>query len=476
VELLEQGRSVLWTQALNVRSDLTRLAGKDPGLAERLSSIREVLDTPMPEAAPLVSGPAGGTAPVVGRARPQQDAADLRRRKAREWDDVLAQVRALEGFEHFLAAVPYAELAAVAVDGPVVIVNASRHGCHALIVDASSEQVRVVDLPRMSLDAAVDQANGMLGALEGAAGPRRPFRDREKDRHAILDVLDWLWDVIAEPVLTARGHSSIPDTGGPWPRVWWCPTGPLTVLPIHAAGHHPRLRTATAGSTDCVLDRVISSYTPILTALTRTRQPPVPAPVRQLTIGMPTTPGLPPLPAVPAEMKVVARHFPPGEVNHQLVESQATRAAVLGAIATHSWVHLACHASQQQADPTRSGFALWGATLTITDLAGQPTQRRDLAFLSACETATGSVRHFDEAIHLAAAMQFLGYRHIIATMWTIADPPSPHVVNTVYTTLTWDGRPDSGRAAEALHQAIRSLRQIDPTNPLVWAPYIHLGI
>ena len=74
--------------------------------------------------------------------------------------------------------------------------------------------------------------------------------------------------------------------------------------------------------------------------------------------------------------------------------------------------------------------------LTITDLAAQPTQRRDLAFLSACQTAAGSVRHLDEAIHLAAAMQFLGYRHVIATMWTIADSPAPHVADTVYTALT----------------------------------------
>ena len=109
---------------------------------------------------------------------------------------------------------------------------------------------------------------------------------------------------------------------------------------------------------------------------------------------------------------------------------------------THSWVHLACHASQQQADPARSGFALWDGTLTITDLAAQPTQHRDLAFLSACQTATGSIRHLDEAIHLAAAMQFLGYRHVIATMWTIADPPAPRIADTVYTALTEDGQPD----------------------------------
>ena len=87
---------------------------------------------------------------------------------------------------------------------------------------------------------------GCCGALAGAADPGRAFLDREKDRHAILDVLDWLWDVIAEPVLTALGHTSAPETGSPWPRVWWCPTGPLTVLPIHAAGHHPRLRTAAS--------------------------------------------------------------------------------------------------------------------------------------------------------------------------------------------------------------------------------------
>jgi CHAT domain-containing protein len=220
---------------------------------------------------------------------------------------------------------------------------------------------------------------------------------------------------------------------------------------------------------------VISSCTPTLTALIRARQPAAGTGVRQLTVGMPATPGQSPLPAVPAELKVLARHFPPGNGSRQLAGPQATRAAVLIAIADHSWVHLACHASQQHADPARSGFNLWDGTLTIADLAAQPTQGRDLAFLSACQTAAGSVRHLDEAIHLAAAMQFLGYRHVIATLWTINDSPAPHLADTVYTTLTQDGKPDPGSAAEALHHAIHTLRQTDPTNPLLWAPYIHLG-
>jgi CHAT domain-containing protein len=138
-------------------------------------------------------------------------------------------------------------------------------------------------------------------------------------------------------------------------------------------------------------------------------------------------------------------------------------------------VHFACHASQQHSAPASSGFALSDGTLTINELTAQPAREKDLAFLSACETAMVSVRHLDEAIHLAAAMQFLGYRHVIATMWTVADSPAPLVVSTFYTALQADGQMDTGLSAEALHHAVRSLRQVHPTNPMLWASYIHLG-
>jgi hypothetical protein len=478
VELLEQGRSVLWTQALNLRSDITLLATEAPELAGRLDNIRAILDSPVPETAPTLSERAATGGPDVVRTLQQQDAADLRRRKAREWDEVLTQVRALPGFEYFLTAIPYPYLKTAATGGPVVIVNASRYGCHALIVDDGNDQPRVVSLPNLSLDSATEHADGMLAALAGTTHGRA-FQGREQDRHAVLDVLNWLWDVIAEPVLTELGHTGTPWAGNPWPRVWGCPTGPLAVLPIHAAGHHPRQRTAASGSADCVLDRVISSYTPTLAALARARQPAPATPVRQLSVGMPDTPGSASLPGVRAELEVLAYLFPPGAVNHQLTGPQATRADVLAAMATHSWVHLACHSSQQHADPASSGFVLWDGTLTVTDLAGQPARHRDLAFLSASETAAGGLRHADEAIHLAAAMQFLGYRHVIAAMWTIADAPAPDVADAFYTALNRGGwprdEPDPGRAAEALHYAIRSLRQAHPSDPQLWAPYVHLG-
>jgi CHAT domain-containing protein len=39
------------------------------------------------------------------------------------------------------------------------------------------------------------------------------------------------------------------------------------------------------------------------------------------------------------------------------------------------------------------------------------------AFLSACETAQGDREQPDQAIHLAAAMLFTGFRSVVATMW-----------------------------------------------------------
>jgi hypothetical protein len=36
-------------------------------------------------------------------------------------------------------------------------------------------------------------------------------------------------------------------------------------------------------------------------------------------------------------------------------------------------------------------------------------------------------------------------------------------------------KPDAARAPHALHHAVTRLRQAVPGEPLLWAPYIHLG-
>jgi len=478
VEVLEQGRSVLWTEALHLRSDLTRLREHDPDLAARLDEVRRELDRPLPNTAvgrPEVLS-AERQAAVV-RAAQEQTVAD-RRHLARQWDDLIAQVRRIDGFENFLQAIPFTELAAAAAGGSVVIVNVSQLGCHALIVTANGDPgVQKVPLPDLTHADAVDRANTLLGVLSRADQTGRPFLDAEADRHAVFDVLDWLWRVIAVPVLDTLRPATPPGGGAALPRVWWCPTGPLTMLPLHAAGHYSRTTTVPTPPEQTVPGRVVSSYTPTLTGQRRAREAPAvpPGAARQLVVGMPIAPGQQPLPAVPAELQVLTDYFPPPRQARHLVAEQATRETVQSVLADYPWVHLACHAYQNQANPDSSAFALWDGPLTLAGLTTLRTRRAELAFLSACQTAAGTSRLPDEALHLAAAMQLLGYRHVIASLWTIADAPTPDVAKGVYAPLSHTGHPDASQAAEALHHAVEALRNANPDRPLLWAPYIHIG-
>ena len=50
-ELLEQGRGILWSQLLDGRTDLARLAAAAPRLAERMDDVRRRLDEAVPGSA-----------------------------------------------------------------------------------------------------------------------------------------------------------------------------------------------------------------------------------------------------------------------------------------------------------------------------------------------------------------------------------------------------------------------------------------
>ena len=101
----------------------------------------------------------------------------------------------------------------------------------------------------------------------------------------LSEVLEWLWDAAAAPVLHQLGHVAAHETGQPWRRIWWIPGGLLGLLPLHAAGYHRR------GTGETVLDRVVSSYTPTVRALAHARDHAAEwAPRRTLIVAMPTTP------------------------------------------------------------------------------------------------------------------------------------------------------------------------------------------
>lgn len=94
-----------------------------------------------------------------------------------------------------------------------------------------------------------------------------------------------------------------------------------------------------------------------------------------------------------------------------------TVSSVMAKVPEANVLHLACHGHQDPTQPLASGFVMSDGMLTIAKLMSLNLDRAFLAFLSACDTAKGDVAQPDQAIHLAAAMLFAGFRSVIGTMW-----------------------------------------------------------
>ncbi|XRQ08752.1 CHAT domain-containing protein [Actinomadura welshii] len=450
LRLLEQGRGVQWTQLLELRSDLSRLEEADADLAAEMVAVREALDRA-----------------ETGTTAPQQDdswrprVADERMRSAERWDELLEQARELLGRD-FLNTPDTADLLRAAEHGPVAVVNPSTWGSHALIVTA--DDVRAVPLPDLTEDAVVENANLFMRTITAFDDPRRSLGEFPELERTITDVLAWLWDAAAEPVLAEFGIAGVPD--GDWPRVRWCPTGPLTVLPLHAAGRHD-------AEGQSVLDRAVSSYVPTLRAAGRAAAAAGerPAP-RLLHIAAPAPPGFPPVTGLRQDRELLARLLP--EDRRTLLTGPGIDAdKAYSASQTHSVLHFSGHATQDLVHPYRGGLRVGDDILTVGRLsAGRPGE---LAFLAACRTALGGVLIPDEVVTIAAAFNHAGWRHVIGTLWPVGGRVAAKVAADVYPGIVADGDIHPERAALALHLAVRRHRARRRNRPSQWAAFLHLG-
>jgi CHAT domain-containing protein len=266
-------------------------------------------------------------------------------------------------------------------------------------------------------------------------------------------------------------------------------------LPIHTAGVYSQ------GNLECCSDYVVSSYTPTLSALRRARENFEPITRESLVLlaagAFETIPSLrmPLIKGVKAEITDVARLV--RATDHiEVLEYGQTSAAkiheVVEALSRADIVHLACHGMQDREDPLNSGFCLGDGKLTVSKLMEIPLDRAFLAFLSACETAKGDKNQPDQAIHLAAAMLFCGFRSIVATMWfveicsnmhsahmlitfrSIWDNDGPAVARVFYKALLAERVIDADAVAYALDEAVSELRS-KGVSPSRWAPFIHVG-
>ncbi|KAF8174788.1 CHAT domain-containing protein [Mycena galopus ATCC 62051] len=343
--------------------------------------------------------------------------------------------------------------------GPVAIVNISKYGCDALILlPGLADEILHVPLRDFTIREAQTLAKTLApivgttgrndrlhGSCEGEMAPEDTFSQ----------ILSELWFKIVCPVLNALAITTpvSQDLG----RIWWCPTGPLAFLPIHAAGLYGK--DQAFGSK--LSDFLISSYTPSLTALIQGFRPQSKsqAELQVLAIAQPLAEGQSYIPGTQDEIRCIMQHAK-GKVHVlELDNNMATIGKAQKGMKDSRWVHFACHGGQSTS-PTESALLLAGSSrLTLSNIIELSLPNADLAFLSACQTATGSQELQDESVHLTAGMLLAGYRGVIGTMWSIMDNDAPQVASDVYAHLLETSPPDPTRAAEALHLAVQKLQE-----------------
>ncbi|KAJ7611908.1 tetratricopeptide repeat-containing protein [Mycena polygramma] len=503
VELLEAGRSVFWSQALHLQTPLNNLATIRPDLAAKLAEISSHLEK------------ASFRDVSISRAtfRDSQhkiiviEAQGAQCRKLNEdWDQCIESIQMLPGFEDFMQPKRIVALRQAAVSGPIVILTTSHSTSSALIVRHNKE-VQMLNLPKLDVHLGLflaelsrglsnpgfdlgkftakqdyTQRNGEEASSEFLRLPGRRERREGNIDMSSHDVFEWLlaylWENIVEPVFEALKLEKSDNPS----RLWWCPTGSLVFLPIHAAGIYTNERR------ECASDYVISSYTPNLTALL---DPPMGTPTlfKMTAVGQRDTPGHNILPGAKQELQKISERVP----NIWLASLMDTTVeTALTHLRESSVMHFACHGTQNLEKPLDSGLILKDGQLKISEIMHWPEGRNtsiikkslSLAFLSACETARGDQTVPDEAMHLAATLLFAGFHGVVATMWTMDDRDGPNIADMFYEHLFRDCDPavsppifpDLTQAAKALHLAVAKLRKDPNISFERWVPFVHYGL
>ncbi|KAG9108214.1 hypothetical protein FRC07_008505, partial [Ceratobasidium sp. 392] len=428
---------------LQLRTPFDDLAAVDLELANKLKDTASQLDI-----AGSSTSAAGTTSEPVASPESQ---VQRHHTLALRWEELLAQARRLPGFCDFLLPTKAQILKQAARDGPIVMINTHSTRCDALIILPQAEHIIHVPLPRFSevkLTCMRTQCN-VISRHDGEVHPDRGVTN--SSTQDVFKLLASLWSDVVEPVLKRLSYIN-KETSNTLPHVTWCATGALSFLPLHAAGLY-------GGQSPNTFDLVVSSYTPTIGALLSPAEKGAGLRSGLLAVGQANAlPGLSALPKTVEELKVIEKYITPSQY-HRLTGTSATVAATLEAMNAHSWVHFACHATQDRSNPHRSAFHLHDGKLTLEAIAKRAFKNKGLAFLSACQTAAGDRDLPSEATHLAAGMLTAGYRSVIASLWSIQDNDAPVVAEGVYAELTKDGKMDHTHAARALHKAVGTLRE-----------------
>ncbi|PSR70411.1 hypothetical protein PHLCEN_2v13716 [Hermanssonia centrifuga] len=457
VEVLEQGRTLLWSELRGFRTSLDHLEKSHEPLATKLRSINRQLENLATTSETQHFGLLT-TAEIdvhrIHRRRSFDEMLVMRRHLAEQQVNVIEEIRKQPGFEDFLRPAPFKVLQDAAQEGPVIIVNHCKYRCDAVIVLSNHPPINVPLDSQFYADT--------TSICKELLQTRDKFNAVSHEYDAKLrEVMKMLWDRVVSLVV-----QKLIDFGvGPGERIWWCPTSTLSAFPFHAAGPFEN----SDGTSQYLLDEYISSYTPTLKSLIAARSGKIKGRLKLLVIGDTQ------LPSAAQEVDIIRKYGMPAEF---LIDDEASRSTVLDKLAESKWVHFACH-GQLDSKPFDSSFKLSDAGLTLLDIARAELPNAEFAFLSACHTAEQPLDGGqDEVLHLAAAIQFCGFRSVIGTMWELFDVDGPAFAKHIYARLI--EKPTKGearfkRSAGALRAAALALKAQDGIAAEGWVNMVHIG-
>ena len=462
IETLERGRALLWSEMRHLRAPIDQL---HPDLGARFAAVNRNLEkltksVPPSHKLSMDDGATDGLRAVDPFGRLLLEQRGLLEERAK----LISQIQALPGFHSFMTSPSFETLRSVASASSeaVVIINYSKWRCDILIL-LHNKLPSLISTPQDFFERA--------GALKDKLLNSRPKTVDDDWCHynEVLDsVLAELYTLVGQPVIDRLRQLQVPEQS----RIWWCPTSVFCSLPLHAMGPIP----SDDGELRYFLDLYICSYTPTLSALIQSRnrglnlrssdRPPI------LLVAQPDS-----LPTVKGEIQVVQAL---DTKVTSLVSEAATPMTVIDGFHHHGFVHFACHGRLEAGKPFEAGFELHGgARLTLLKIVCSHLPTAEFAFLSACHTAEmteGSI--MDEGLHLAAAVQYCGFRSVVGTMWAMSDQDGQDLAKSFYKGLFANSRgttPYYKKSAKALQIAVKKLRKKRGITLERWVNFVHYG-
>ena len=461
IETLEQGRALLWSEMRGLRTSIDRLTRADPMLATRLAKIHQDLEALTTSMLPDGSGDADGSGvQEEGGTDSFGQFVEKQRTLLEERNTLIAQFQRLRGFETFLKASSFDTLRAAASRGPVIIVNHCEWRSDILIVLHDSPPSLIT-----TAEDFYDRANELAHRLSETR--KKHLLESKQYQRALRSVLQELYRLVGQLVMDKLRELNIPEQS----RVWWCPTSVFCSLPLHAMGPIPSQDKTKKYFSDVY----ISSYTPTLFALIKSREPSTEPSDRPPTLLVIAPPGRS-LPGVKKEMGIIRRVLR----SIDPVLRDATSETATESLRRHRFVHFACQGILEAGKPFGASFKLRNDDrLTLVDIVRSGLPAAEFAFLSACHTAELTDGSTDDEIpHLSAAMQYCGFRSVVGTMWEMADTDGRDLAEHFYESMFYSGDqslPYYERSAKALRDAVRNLRREKQVRLEQWVNFVHCG-